>query len=316
VVRTVLKIVLEMVEAGLVVLAVLLVYFSKPITLKSSYIYLPSGSISKIITHLKHQGLPLTKVDMYALRFIGQPQKGWIDLKTTQMSRYDFLKKITTSKAALFKVKLIPGETTYIVLEQLRARYGYDLEKLKKAYEEFAPYPEGVFFAETYFLPLGINEKSIIKLLLNESLKRHKALSYKVFGKFNQERWFTRIVTIASIIQKEAGNEEEMPLIASVIYNRLKIGMALQMDGTLNYGKFSHQKVTPERIREDTSRFNTYKHKGLPPYPVCIVGVSAIKAALHPAKTNYLYFVKSDDGGHLFSSSYKEHLQNIKNGKK
>ncbi|NPA03952.1 MAG: endolytic transglycosylase MltG [Epsilonproteobacteria bacterium] len=314
--RFILKFFVILLEAGLVLLGALLLYFSEEIELKSSYIYLPSGSISKVIEHLDRSGISMSVVDLYALRFIGQPQKGWIDLKTTKMSRYDFLRKITTSKAALFKVSLIPGETTYIVLEQLRARYGYDIEKLKKAYEELAPYPEGVFFAETYFLPLGINERSIIKLLLNEGLKKHKALSYKVFGKFDQKRWFERVVTIASIIQKEAASEEEMPLIASVIYNRLKIGMPLQMDGTLNYGKFSHQKVTPERIREDTSKFNTYKHKGLPPYPVCIVGVAAIKAALHPAKTNYLYFVKSEDGNHLFSSTYKKHLSNIQNGKK
>ena len=117
---------------------------------------------------------------------------------------------------------------------------------------------------------------------------------------------------MASIIQKEAANVNEMPIVSSVIYNRLKKGMPLQMDGTLNYGKYSHVKVTARRIREDDTSYNTYKNKGLPSNPICAISLNAIKAAIFPIKSNYLYFVKDNKTGlHKFTGSYKEHVNNI-----
>jgi UPF0755 protein len=101
-----------------------------------------------------------------------------------------------------------------------------------------------------------------------------------------------------------------MKLIASVIYNRLKKGIKLQMDGTLNYGKYSHVIVTPQRIIDDNTKFNTYKFYGLPPTAVAIPSKEAIMAAIFPAKSDYLYFVKCGKG-HVFAKTYKEHLKNI-----
>ena len=134
----------------------------------------------------------------------------------------------------------------------------------------------------------------------------------KIFGEFNETKW-QKFIIIASIIQKEAANVEEMPLVSSVIYNRLKKDMKLQMDGTLNYGQYSHVKITPQRIREDTSSYNTYMYKGLPPNPICSVSKEAIFAAIFPKATNYLYFVKNKNGTHTFSQNYETHLENIKN---
>ena len=87
------------------------------------------------------------------------------------------------------------------------------------------------------------------------------------------------------------------------------------MDGTLNYGEFSNLKVTPERIKNDTSRYNTYKYAGLPPHPVSSVSVDALKAAIFPAKSDYLYFVRDKSGKHTFSKNYDEHLKAIKGGR-
>ena len=142
-----------------------------------------------------------------------------------------------------------------------------------------------------------------------------KKLSQKFFGNYNKRKWF-RYVTIASIIQKESANVKEMPLVSSVIYNRIKRGMKLQMDGTLNYGKYSHIKITPKRIRHDKSTYNTYIHKGIPKYPVCNVSFDAIKAAIFPAKTSYLYFMKSKRGTHDFACNYSTHLRNIRHATK
>jgi UPF0755 protein len=107
-----------------------------------------------------------------------------------------------------------------------------------------------------------------------------------------------------------------MPLVSSVIHNRIEKGMLLQMDGTLNYGKYSHVKVTSKRIKEDSSVFNTYKNKGVPSIPVCNVSFDAIRAAVFPAKTSYLYFMKNKNNKHDFSSNYSTHLRNIKRATK
>ena len=313
--KKILKTIFFIFEIVIMIIVAGLFYFSKPVEVESPQLYIPSGSIAKIITQLQRSDVPVTRLDTYMLSLLGRPQSGWIDIKTSRLSRLDFLKSLTTAKAALFKIRIIPGETTYVILRQL-SHMGYDLEKLQKSYESLAPYPEGVLFAETYYLPKGIDEERLMRYLIKSGLQRHGRLAQKVYGKFDRKRWFERVVTIASIVQKEAANTEEMPIVASVIYNRLKIGMPLQMDGALNYGSYSHKKITARRIREDSSRFNTYKYKGLPPYPVCVVGIDAIKAALHPAKTDYLYFVKSKDGGHKFSRTYKNHLRNIKDVQK
>ena len=106
-----------------------------------------------------------------------------------------------------------------------------------------------------------------------------------------------------------------MPLVASVIFNRLKKKMRLQMDGALNYGEYSNTRITSRRIKSDTSAFNTYKRRGLPPHPVSIVSTEAILAALFPTKSNYLYFVKNKKGTHTFSETYRSHVNAIRNGK-
>jgi len=230
-------------------------------------------------------------------------------------SRADFLYKLTTAKAALQTVTLIPGETTYIFLQQLAKQLDLNNEKLQEAFQKYAPIEEGVFVPNTYKIPKGISEDALIKLLLKISMKKMKQISYKIFGTYNEKKWF-RYVTIASIIQKESANNKEMPIVSSVIYNRLKKGMKLQMDGTLNYGKFSHTKVTHKRIVEDKTLYNTYLHSGIPATPVCNVGQEAIMAAIFPAKTKYLYFMKSKKGTHDFTCNYSTHLRNIRRATK
>ncbi len=107
-----------------------------------------------------------------------------------------------------------------------------------------------------------------------------------------------------------------MPLVSSVIQNRIKKGMKLQMDGTLNYGKYSHVKVTSSMIKEDKSTYNTYLYGGIPPAPVCNVSFDAIRAAIFPAESNHLYFMKSKNGSHDFTCNYSTHLTNIKRATK
>ncbi len=292
----------------------LIFYFNLPIKTTETII-LPQGSITKVMNHLKNQGYALTFLDTYLLAYaLNPPKSGTLHIGKGEMSRIDFLKKLSSAKEAIDVVTLIPGETRPIFLADLAKQQNLDLQKLEDAYNEFSSYKEAGIIPETYHLPKDISEKKLIALLVEQSEKKYKELALKHLKKYDKKEWL-KILTIASVVQKEAANNEEMPIVASVVYNRLKIDMALQMDGTLNYGKYSHVKVTPKRIKEDKSGFNTYANKGLPPYPVCSVSITAIKAALKPVQTNYLYFMKNKSGVHDFTDSYNEHLKNIRRAK-
>jgi UPF0755 protein len=160
-----------------------------------------------------------------------------------------------------------------------------------------------------------MDEEALLKHLIKSSYYTYKSLSEKFFGYYNPTQW-KKYIIIASIIEKEAANIEEMPIISAVIKNRLTKKMRLQMDGTLNYGKFSHTAVTAKRIRIDDSIYNTYKIKSLPEQPVCNVSINSIKAALSPKDVDYLYFVKGENETHIFTKSYTQHLMNISSVKK
>ena len=285
-------------------------YLKENITVPKT-LFIPKGSSKSVIHALHNKGIDVGELDYYLLKMIGYPQAGWINLETTNMKRGEFLYKITHAKAALESVTLIPGETREIFFEQLAKKLDLNATKLYSSYFEKTKIPEGVLIADTYRVPKGIDENALITYLVDKSFQKHRTLAKEALDKYDEKKWFEKYVTIASIIQKEAAGDDEMPLVSAVIYNRLKKKMKLQMDGTLNYGRYSHVKVTPKRIREDNSSYNTYKIAGLPPYPVCAVSIPALKAAIKPANVNYLYFVKGKDNKHRFTTSYKAHLREI-----
>ncbi|MDZ4225007.1 MAG: endolytic transglycosylase MltG, partial [bacterium] len=121
-----------------------------------------------------------------------------------------------------------------------------------------------------------------------------------------------QIVTLASIIEKETGIDAERPIIASVFYNRMAKGMALQSDPTIIYGLKNFTGDIKKTDIRNPHPYNTYVHAGLPPGPICNPGLASIKAALHPAKTDYFYFVSKGDGTHHFSATAKEHIEAVK----
>ena len=275
-------------------------------------IFIPKGSTNYIVTYLDKNNYDMNILDKITMKLLGYPQSGWIDLKTTNMTKIEFLYRLTTSKAALKKVTLIPGETYYFFLQDLAQTLNISTSRLFEVYAKKAYKLDGNIIADTYYLPIGMNEEELIEHLLEITDKKYEKLSKKIFGLYNREKWY-QYVTIASIIQKESASKEEMHLISSVIHNRINKGMKLQMDGTLNYGKYSHVTVTPQMIQNDKTQFNTYKNKGIPNDPICAIEFEAIRSAIFPTKTNYLYFMKSTKGdGHNFSSSYKGHIANIK----
>lgn len=291
-------------------------YLSQPLK-SNSVVFIPQGSVSQIITYLKQNKYEMSSIDKYILFFLGHPQSGWIHIGTKELNRAEFLHKLTVAKAALKTITLIPGETSAVFLDQVAKELNLNQTILLKELEKQASYKEGIFIPQTYKIPKGITEKLFIQILLNYAELFNKKTSEKIFGDYNSKKWHQYII-IASVIQKEAANEKEMPIIASVIYNRLKKGMKLQMDGTLNYGIYSHIKVTPQRIQQDNSSYNTYKFKGLPEEAVCNVSLAAIRAAIFPAKTDFLYFVRDKTTkAHVFSTNINDHNKaiNLQKGK-
>src|SRR5579859_2914254 len=123
-----------------------------------------------------------------------------------------------------------------------------------------------------------------------------------------------QLVTLASLVERETPQPSERPMVASVFYNRLKLGVPLQCDPTVQYaldlaGKPT-LKVTPEDLHVP-SPYNTYLHRGLPPGPIANPGDASLRAVVNPAHTHYLYFVANDSGGHFFASTPEEHNRNV-----
>jgi len=295
---------------ALFILIGLLFYLSIPIYGEKN-IKLNSPSSSTIISQLTKKGYDVGVIDKIIITLMGKPQNGWIYIGKTKINRLDFAYHITSKRMSYNIITLVPGETMPIFMDKLAKELDLNSSKLISYYNQYSRFKDAGILADSYHIPKNLKESGVVKFLLNYSLKRYKKISIKHFNKWDTKS-FRRILIIASIIQKEAANKSEMPIIASVIYNRLSKNMRLQMDGTLNYGKYSHIKVTPQRIKDDNTTYNTYKHRGLPKYPVCAVSFDAIKAAITPAKTPYLYFMKNNKGKHDFSLDYKTHLQNIK----
>jgi UPF0755 protein len=297
----------------IILISIIAIFFYLDMKVQSKrVIFIPKGSTNYIIKYLDKTKYDLNTIDKIIIKIIGYPQSGWIDLKSTNMTKLDFLFKLTTSKAPLKNITLIPGETYYFFIKDVANKLKISQKKLFYFYNKYKYKKDGNILAQTYLLPVGMDEEELILYLFEYTNKQYEKYSKKIFGTYNPKNWF-QYITIASIIQKESVSKQEMRLISSVIHNRLRKKMKLQMDGALNYGEFSHTKITPKMIKNDKSTYNTYKHKGIPKEPICAVEFEAIKSAIFPKKTNYLYFIKALNGKkHIFSSTYKQHIKTIK----
>ncbi|MTI67957.1 MAG: endolytic transglycosylase MltG [Firmicutes bacterium] len=166
---------------------------------------------------------------------------------------------------------------------------------------------EGFLFPNTYEAYKGADEEEIIEKMLNEFenvYNKHikdKELKYD----FN----LNKLITLASIVEREAMIDKERDLVAAVFYNRIKIRKPLESCATVQYVLGERKENLTYDDLEIESKFNTYKYKGLPPGPIASPGLKSILAALNPADVDYLYFVSNGDGSHTFSTNYSDHLR-------
>lgn len=167
---------------------------------------------------------------------------------------------------------------------------------------------QGFLYPETYEFYLDAEPYDIIDKMLSQFEKELKEAGIKANDKLYEA------VTLASLLEREAMLESEMPIIAGVVYNRMEIGMRLQIDASVQYvvskGEYNVNRITYSDLEID-SPYNTYKITGLPVGPISSVSITALEAALNPDRHDYLYYhtdTKKNDGSHIFTKTYEEHL--------
>lgn len=168
---------------------------------------------------------------------------------------------------------------------------------------------EGYLFPSTYLIPLGASPAQVAGQLTQEFLRelpsdaaaRARALKVSV----------PQAVTVASLVEREAKADVDRPAIAAVIYNRLRLGMPLQVDATIEYALPAHKSELSYADLRIDSPYNTYVHTGLPPTPIANPGRPSLEAALHPSKSDNLYYVYCGNGRHVFARTLAEHNANV-----
>lgn len=161
---------------------------------------------------------------------------------------------------------------------------------------------EGQLFPDTYLIPNTAVAEAVVSLLTNTFARKSPT----------QDK---QTIIIASLIEREAKHDEDRGLVSSVIHNRLKIGMALQIDATVQYalgkpGEWWMKDLTHEDL-QIKSPYNTYLNTGLPPAPIANPGMASLQAAINPAETNYLYYLSDSGGYNHYAETLEEHQANI-----
>jgi len=229
-------------------------------------------------------------------------------------SAIELWRKISSGDVAKYPVTIPEGANLYDIARilgqmELANPSSFVLEATSSGLANRLDIPgdtaEGFLFPDTYLLVKDMRVEEILRIMVREF--RQKFSSEMEREAAARGLTIRQVVTIASIIEKETGVEEEMPLISSVIHLRLRRGMPLQMDPTVIYGLKKFDGTLTKKDLRTPNPYNTYLNPGLPPGPISNPGLAALMAALHPADSNYLYFVSRNDGSHQFSKTLAEH---------
>lgn len=274
-------------------------------------------SISKSL-----KDLPVSKNIMFKLYLKMKNQgknikAGYYELKG-EYSIITLVDVLESGKDKIYRFTIPEGYSLAQIVNKLVVDGKIDKDKF---YEELKnvkdfPYPtpngnfEGYFYPETYNFSEIVEEKEIIDTILKEFVKKFPPEKYP-----DKEEFYQKLI-MASIIEKEAVKPDEKPVISSAFYNRLKRGMTLSSDATVNYlFNYSKRRIYYKDLEID-SPYNTYKNKGLPPAPIANPDVKSVEASYNPSETKYLFFVARGDGYHYFSKTYEEHLEFQRKNKK
>ncbi|HBY56379.1 MAG TPA: endolytic transglycosylase MltG [Candidatus Atribacteria bacterium] len=275
-------------------------------------INIPSGTNAREVVNILEENEIIGK-NNYALRVLIKLLKleerlkyGEYDLSPA-MNMIQILKKLVKGEVVLYKVTIPEGYNCEQIAELLDKKGIAKKESFLNLVKNGKKSWEGYLFPDTYEVPKGYGSENMLKLLLLNFNQEMDKLTTKV-----EENQFSlhEIITLASIIEKEVKYNDEKSKVSSVFHNRLKNGMKLQSCATIQYilGK-PKEKLEESDLKID-SPYNTYLYKGLPPGPICNPGLDSIIAALEPEKGDWLYFILGENGRHIFSKTYQEHLKN------
>ena len=236
----------------------------------------------------------------------------------TPPSAFDAWRRFTRGDVIKYEVTVPPGANLYDVAKLLE---GVKLATAE-AFLATATSPtvlrqleipgesaEGYLFPDKYIFVKPVTPEEILEFMVRQFRRKIPPDSEKKA----EEAGFSldQIVTIASIIEKETGLEEEKPIVSAVIRRRLALDMPLQMDPTVIYGAKRFDGTVTRKDLRTAGPYNTYLNRGLPPGPIANPGLASLVAALNPSKTEYLYFVSRNDGSHTFSRTLPEHLRAV-----
>lgn len=232
------------------------------------------------------------------------------------MKPAEIIDKVSRGEVCAVWVTFPEGFTIRQIAERLESRGLADAEEFAYLARHGAanfptdfPHPpnslEGYLFPDTYLMPLNAPADDLIReMLLCFDRRVARSLTEKVAAsRFSLHE----IITLASLIEREARVPNERPVISSVLHNRLAIGMRLEVDATVLFALGYHKNRVLYEDLEIDSPYNTYRYAGLPPGPIANPGLECIKAALSPANTDYLFYVARPDGSHIFSRTMAEH---------
>lgn len=281
------------------------------------------GEGARDIAQRLEQDGAINNSHLFVLHYIGRSMAGWFGARPLQLkageyeiaaesSIADIAETLSEGKSVLYRFTVPEGLTSFQIVERMKA------DKNLTGDVAAVP-PEGALLPDTYKFAKGMSRQALLDLMMAER------------AKFLEAAWAKRqpdlplkspeeALVLASIVEKETGRNDERTRVAAVFVNRLRQGMRLQSDPTILYGLFQGQvawgrPIYRSEIQQRTAH-NTYQIDGLPPTPICNPGRAAILATLAPAKTNDLFFVADGQGGHVFSTTLKDHNAAVQNWRK
>jgi len=290
----------------------------------------PGMGASQILSRLAHEGVlrDARLARLYLVVVLGDPPM--------QAGEYRFsgpldtprvLTKLVRGEVVAHSLTLVEGLTTDEVVEQLvkahlgRAETFLSLVRSPELVSDLdpeAPDLEGYLFPETYSFRHGLSEREVVATLVRMFRDRfERSVRPALLAK--PGRTLRQVLTLASIVEKEAKAESERPLIAAVYQNRLDRHIGLAADPTVIFALKRLGRWDGNLHRVDLhldSPYNTYRYAGLPPGPICSPGLASLRAAADPAPVPYLYFVSRNDGTHVFAQTLEEHNRNVEQWQK
>ena len=277
---------------------------------------IPSGTNAKEIVIVLEENEIIRK-NNYTFRILTKLLKLEDQLKygeynlNPSMNMLQILDILVKGEVIVYKITIPEGYTSTQIAELLDKKEVAEKETFLKLAKDSEKSWEGYLFPDTYEVPKKYGAKNMSEVMLSNF--NQIAIKNKFKGKAEEIGFsLDEIIILSSIIEKEARFSEEKSKVSSVFYNRLEIGMKLQSCATIQYILETPKEILDENDLKIDSPYNTYLYKGLPPGPICNPGLDSIMAALEPEEGDYLYFVLGENGRHIFSKTYQEHLRNKK----